>query len=104
VVAPLDAGARATFGSRVAAREIADRGSLFTNVFVDNLNGYAPENGVTLVTTRFGTVYKLRPDEVALEIDGGVVRSRVEAGAANVRASGWTLVARGAARDSIAAI
>lgn len=106
VVAPLDAGARATFGSRVVAREIADGAidSLFTNVSIDNLNGFAPENGVTLVTTRFGTVYKLRPDEVALEIDGSVVRARVETGAANVRPNGWTLIARGAARDVIASI
>src|SRR5690606_26078132 len=100
VVASLDAGARATFGNRVAVREISDGagGALFTNVSIDNLNGFAPENGVSLVTTRFSTVYKLRPDEVALEVDGGVVRSRVESGAANVRPSGWTLVARGAAR------
>lgn len=106
LVEPMQAGARATFGGTLAAREVADAGNapLFSKVGIDNLNGYAPENGVAVLTTRFGTTYRLKPDEMALEVEGGFVRSRVENGAANVRKNGWTLVARGAARESLAAI
>lgn len=105
LVEPLQAGARATFGGTTATREIADSGApLFSKIGIDNLNGYAPANGVGLLTTRFGTVYRLKPDEVALEVEGGFVRARVENGAANVRKNGWTLVARGAARDNLATV
>lgn len=100
----LHASARATLGRQSLLREIniLDSQSLFTNIAIDNLNGYAPENGVSLLTTRFATTYQLRPDEVALEVAGGVVRARVEAGVANVREEGWTLIARGAGREAVA--
>jgi uncharacterized protein YigE (DUF2233 family) len=106
LVEPMQAGARATFGGTFATREVGDRSNapLFSKVAIDNLNGYAPENGVGLLTTRFGTTYRLKPDEIAIEVDNGFVRARVESGAANVRKNGWTLIARGAARENIAAV
>lgn len=67
-----------------------------------SLNGFAPADGIAVVTPRFGTLYKLRPDEIAFEIDSGVVRNRIEANAANIRRNSWVLVARGAARGKYA--
>lgn len=105
LVEPLQAGARATFGGTLAAREVSDsQAPLFSKIEIDNLNGYAPANGISLLTTRFGTNYRLKPDEMALEVEGGFVRARVESGAAKVRKNGWTLIARGAARQNLAAI
>jgi hypothetical protein len=106
LVEPLQAGARATFGGTLAVREVSDSGNapLFSKIGIDNLNGYAPAGGTSLLTTRFGTTYRLKPDELALEVEGGFVRARVESGAANVRRNGWTLVARGAARANLATV
>jgi hypothetical protein len=71
---------------------------------VANFNGYPPLDGLAVLTTHFGTIYKLRPNEIAIEVQDGFVRRRVEAGAANVLRGGWTLVANGAARESLAAV
>lgn len=106
LVEPLQAVARATFGGTLTAHEVSDAGDapLFSKIGIDNLNGYAPANGTSLLTTHFGTTYRLKPDEIALEVDGGFVRARVESGDVNVRATGWTLIARGAARDNLTTV
>jgi hypothetical protein len=71
---------------------------------LNNFNGFAPANGLSLMTQRVTGAYKLRPDEIAIEVQNGVVRSRVENGAVNVRPDGWTLIAHGAARGLVAGV
>ena len=99
----LQASAKVIFGeageSGVVGREISLGGSQrFNTVSIGNLNGYAPTDGTTVLSNRFGKTYTLRPDETAFEVENGVVRAKVESGIANVSEKGWTLVAHGAMR------
>jgi hypothetical protein len=71
---------------------------------VANFNGYPPIDGFSVLTPRFGTIYNLRNNEIALEIQDGFVRSKVLSAKANVLQGGWTLVANGAARDKLTSI
>jgi hypothetical protein len=70
---------------------------------VDNLNGFAPENGSSIVTSRWGKKYKLRDDEVAIRIEenpnkASKVASLTETGEALVPDKGWLYVLHGSDR------
>ena len=99
----LQAGAKVVFGDSPATLGKTNLSQhRFNTVSVGNLNGYAPEDGTSVVTTRFGKTYKLHDDEMAFEIENGLVRAKVETGVANISDKGWTLVARGAMRVLLA--
>jgi len=70
-------------------------------VDIDNLNGYAPENGTCVLTPRFGNSYKLREDEMAVEVENNAIFAHKTAGIASISAKGWTLIARGTARATL---
>lgn len=100
----LQTSAKVVFGDAAAAggKVDADNRREFNSVSIGNLNGYAPADGTSVINARFGKTYTLRADEMAFEIENGVVRAKVETGTANVREKGWTLIARGAMRVLLA--
>jgi exopolysaccharide biosynthesis protein len=70
---------------------------------VSNLNGFAPENGSSVLTPRFGSSYKLRADETAWQIEGnlqkdGKILSLIETGVAPIPVNGWLWIMRGEER------
>ena len=96
-IGTLRASTKVVFGASMPAAGRANQKG-FNSVSVGNLNGYAPEDGTSVVTSRFGKTYKLGADEMAFEIENSVVRAKLESGVVNISDQGWTLVARGAMR------
>lgn len=65
------------------------------------LNGSAPPDGLAILTPHYGTVYKLKPGESALEVTDGKATKHIVTGGANIRANGFVIVAKGAATSQI---
>ncbi len=69
-------------------------------VAIDNLNGF-PGTGASVLTPRFGTTYKLKPEQSAIEVVGGKVTARLDMGETRIAPGGWVLVAGAAARAAL---
>jgi uncharacterized protein YigE (DUF2233 family) len=65
------------------------------------LNGSAPADGLAVLTSHYGTIYRLKPGESALEVTNGKVVRLVTNGSANIRVGGFLIVARGASVSSV---
>ena len=65
---------------------------------IRDLNGWPDKGRVTALTRRFGTYYKLRPGEMAIEVKNGVVVAKPGGGGARIHPDGFTLIASGGAR------
>ncbi|HEX8550968.1 MAG TPA: phosphodiester glycosidase family protein [Abditibacteriaceae bacterium] len=67
------------------------------NIPVRDLNGWPDRNGVTALTRRFRSYYKLRAGEIAVVVTNGVVSAKPGSGGVAVPANGFVLVAGGGA-------
>ncbi len=67
------------------------------------LNGSASADGFAVLTPRYGTNYKLRDGESALEITESKISKVVKSGGANIRANGFLIVAKGTSITQISA-
>ena len=87
-IANLQARASAVFGdgSRVTIRD---------------LNGWPDWGRVTALTSRFRSFYQLRPGEMALQIENGVVAAKPGGGGVNIPRGGFILVASTGARPAL---
>ncbi len=68
---------------------------------VRELNGWPDKGRVTVLTSRFGKYYKLKPGEMALEVSKNVIVSRPGGGGVNIPADGFTVVASGGGRPPL---
>jgi exopolysaccharide biosynthesis protein len=68
-----------------------------TTVAVRDLNGWPDKGKITALTRRFGTYYRLRAGEIALEVENGVVTSKPGSGGVEIPPSGFALIASGGA-------
>lgn len=73
---------------------------------IENLNGFASENALCIVTPRFGSIYKLRDNESALQVEGeamkpGKIVALISAGSVEIPSNGWLIIARGEIRNSL---
>jgi len=68
---------------------------------IRDLNGWPDKNSITALTRRFQTFYTLRPGEMAVLVENGVVTSTPGGGGFNVPANGFALVANGGARPEL---
>jgi hypothetical protein len=64
---------------------------------IRDLNGWPDKNSITALTRRFQTFYTLRPGEMAVLVENGVITSTPGGGGFNIPANGFALVANGGA-------
>lgn len=67
----------------------------------ETLNGSAPADGLAILTPHYGTIYKLKAGESALEVTNGKATKFIATGSANIRANGFVVAAKGAAASQI---
>lgn len=91
-----DEAGRARIGNLQVQAKAAFSGGM--TIPVRDLNGWPDVGKVSVLTPRFGTYYKLRSGEMAVEVKDGIVVSKPGSGGVQVHAGGWTLVASGGAR------